>query len=334
MSAPAPTAARPPRTLLLVTGPSYGGLRTAAGVLRRLGAAVPQPERAVDDREPSRPSEPRWVVDFHDRLIGHARTMATDAQPRAWLRTGVVGRRSDLREELAGWLERAFAHADSDVVVVTDAQLPWYHFLWQSAAVDVGATPTVVLPVRHPATVVGRRHAAESSRGGAQHLLASWVNVVTGLEHRTRDVRRVLVDHDALVRTPALALRQLAETTGRSELVDPDALRRLTPFLSRIDLAATPWSDLVVSEELRSLASVAWDQLDRMTGAEGEGAAPRRRLDEVRAEYAAYYAGEEALVSASITNAAWQGRIERRRRIKRLAELAEERKAAQQAQNS
>lgn len=313
MSMGAPTEARS-RTLLLVTGPGHGGLRTTAGVLRRLGAVVPQPERAIDDREPSRPSESRWVVDFHDRLIGHARTMETDAQPRAWLRTAIVARRGDLRGELAAWLERAFTRADSSTLLITDRRLAWWLHLWQRAAVDVGAAPTVVLPVRHPADVVGRRHRAAPTRGGHQHLLASWMNLMTGLEHHTRGVRRVLVDHDTLVAAPAAPLHRLAEAAGQPGFADPVHQRRLAPFLTRGDGAHVPWSDLRVSAELRALASVASDQLTRMTDPATEVMGPQRRLDEVRAEYAAYYAGEEALVRSSINAAAWQGGVERRRR--------------------
>lgn len=317
MSAEVPAG---PRNLLLVTGPDHGGLRATAGVLRRLGATVPQPERAIDDREPSRPSEPQWVVDFHDRLIGHARTMATDAQPRAWLRTDIVGRRVDLREELMAWLDRTFDRADSSTLVVTDPQLAWFHAQWHDAAVGVDAAVTVVLPVLHPATVVGRRQAEEGTRGGHQHLLASWVNLMTGLEHRTRDLRRVTIDHDALVRAPRATLRHLAEATGDPAVTEFEQQRRLERFLSRVDLTPTPWPTLHVSAELRALAAVAWDQLDRLTDPTLDDSGPRRRLDEVRAEYAAYYGREEALASSSIRAARWQGRVERRRRLAKLAE--------------
>ena len=55
---------------VLVVGAGRSGTSTIAGVLRRLGLHVPQPEVMSDDTNPKGFGEPQWAVTFHE--IGRA----------------------------------------------------------------------------------------------------------------------------------------------------------------------------------------------------------------------------------------------------------------------
>lgn len=304
------------RTAVLVVGSGRSGTSTAVGALRRLGVHVPQPEVPPDISNPRGFSEPQWVVDFHERLLGAARVQNGDARPQAWHRTARIAARDASRLELHDWLEQQFAVADE--IVVKDPRMAWFLPLWQEVAADVGARATVLTMLRHPAEVIGSKDRYYNRGGAQQHLLAGWVNMMTRTEHLTRDMARVLVSYDELLRdwrTPlghvgqvcdVAAVREASPTQQRAvdRFIDPD--------LRRVQLT---WRDVTVSDELRGMASGVWDLMDRMADPAGDSPEVRRRLDELRAEFAAYYAGEEALTQSSREAARRYGADWRRRRI-------------------
>ena len=60
------------RRLLLVVGVGRSGTSLMAGILCQLGFHIPQPEVKADETNPRGFGEPRWVVDFHTRLLQQA----------------------------------------------------------------------------------------------------------------------------------------------------------------------------------------------------------------------------------------------------------------------
>ncbi len=57
------------RRLLLVVGIGRSGTSLLTTILGTLGFRVPQPEVKADETNPRGFGEPRWVVDFHTRLM-------------------------------------------------------------------------------------------------------------------------------------------------------------------------------------------------------------------------------------------------------------------------
>ena len=79
------------RRLVLVVGVGRSGTSLLSGILGQLGFHIPQPEVNADDTNPRGFGEPRWVVDFHTRLLKARRVTVNDARPAAWEVTGARG---------------------------------------------------------------------------------------------------------------------------------------------------------------------------------------------------------------------------------------------------
>ena len=74
------------KRLVLVVGVGRSGTSLLAGVLGQLGFHIPQPEITADDTNPKGFGEPRWVVDFHTKLMRRLRVIVFDARPVAFNR--------------------------------------------------------------------------------------------------------------------------------------------------------------------------------------------------------------------------------------------------------
>jgi len=73
------------RELILVVGVGRSGTSLLTGILGQLGVHIPQPEVKADDTNPRGFGEPRWVVDFHTRLLREQRITVNDSRPQAWV---------------------------------------------------------------------------------------------------------------------------------------------------------------------------------------------------------------------------------------------------------
>ena len=101
-----PTRAAASR-LVLVVGVGRSGTSLFAGILGQLGFHIPQPEVEADDTNPRGFSEPRWVVDFHTRLMRARRVTVNDARPAAWESTAAAAGDPDAQGELRALARRA-----------------------------------------------------------------------------------------------------------------------------------------------------------------------------------------------------------------------------------
>ena len=88
------------RRLVLVVGVGRSGTSLLSGILGQLGFHIPQPEVSADDTNPRGFGEPRWVVDFHSRLLRERRVTVNDARPVAWEKTGAAADVAAVRAEL------------------------------------------------------------------------------------------------------------------------------------------------------------------------------------------------------------------------------------------
>src|SRR3954469_7348849 len=103
------------RRLLLVVGIGRSGTSVFPGILGQLGWYIPQPEVQADDTNPKGFGEPKWVVDFHSRLMRRQRMRVYDARPRAWTLATEASDEPAVVDELRTWL--AAQTGDYDVAV-------------------------------------------------------------------------------------------------------------------------------------------------------------------------------------------------------------------------
>ena len=69
---------------MLVVGVGRSGTSLLTGILGQLGLHIPTPEVKADETNPRGFGEPRWVVDFHSRLLRAERVTVNDARPAAF----------------------------------------------------------------------------------------------------------------------------------------------------------------------------------------------------------------------------------------------------------
>jgi hypothetical protein len=308
-----PVASAPAdRRLVLVAGTGRSGTSTLAGVLRRLGLHVPQPEVGSDDTNPRGFGEPQWVVDFHDRLLHQANVQVSDARPMAWKLTAEVADLPEAHERLDAWLGDQLDRAD--VVLVKDPRLSWFLPLWTAVARQRGVEPAFVTMLRPPPEVVGSKRTYYNARLLDGQGVAAWVNMMLGTERATRDSSRVLVRyHDLLqawehVVTSIGKELELAPLTGIDEHTRAEVAGFVDPGLRRISLT---WDELDLPERLATLARSAWTSLDELATADSHGGPElRARLDELSDLYEAYYLESEAVTQSSVLAA----RADERRR--------------------
>ena len=108
-------------TVVLVTGSMRSGTSSLAGSLKLLGWHVPQPEVPASERNAKGHFEPRWVIEFHKRLLRRALVRPSDGSPSAEQRVNDVLEDGRLESELRDWLA---AQAEPQVVV-KDPHASW-----------------------------------------------------------------------------------------------------------------------------------------------------------------------------------------------------------------
>lgn len=303
--------------LLLVAGSGRSGTSLFTGLAGRLGMRIPQPEVVADPSNPHGFGEPRWAVDFHERLLKSVDVGREDARPDAWTDSAAVASRPAAREQLRAWLSEQFSGADR--VVVKDPRLTWFLDLYRAASADLGVDVHVATMLRHPAASIKSRELAYGTRSSHATRTVGWLNMMLFTELHTRDLPRSLVRYDDLLTDwratferveeqlalPLLAPASAEQLAAADALVDP-SLRRAEP----------DWAELGLPGELQSLAEAAYAALrSGAAGSDVPAEQARTELDAVRAAYTDYYANAESVARSSIAAA----RAKERRRAQRAA---------------
>jgi len=308
---PAETPADPPpvaesaRRAIFVVGSGRSGTSTMSGTLQTLGVHVPQPEVQADDTNPKGFGEPKWVVNFHERLLKRANVQVSDARPQAWFEAGKLATNEQIREELFGWLRGQFAEG-GDELVVKDPRLSWFLGLWRSAALRNAATPSYITMLRPVTEVVGSKQKYYDQRFGAVSRTAAWVNVMLHTERGTRGSQRAFVRYHDLLKDWTVPLFEIGEQFDLNSIKTATAndIRMvhnfIDPDLRRVQLT---WDDLEVPTRLREIAEESSGALDKLAEPGGDTADVQATLDELRTAYATYYEEAEA-VTQSTTSAA------------------------------
>jgi hypothetical protein len=300
MSAPSHNGSAP-RRLVLVVGIGRSGTSLFAGILGQLGFHVPQPEVKVDDTNPRGFSEPRWVVDFHTRLMRERRVTVFDSRPAAWESTAEAAGDPKAFEDLRSWLEVQFVGVDN--VVVKDPRIGWFLPLWRRCADALGLEISYATMLRHPAEVTRSARQWYGTWQADASRLAAWLNVTLHTEEATRGERRAFVRYDRLLEDWPREISRVGSLAGVPWLVDIEPSRHpevgafVDPGLRR---STGGWEDVPAPEALRSMADDVWRLVSELAAPDGGDASAQTALDEARADYVSFYAATEAVAQSSL----------------------------------
>jgi hypothetical protein len=273
-------------------------------MLGQLGFQVPQPEVKADDTNPRGFSEPRWVVDFHTRLLQARRVTVNDARPAGWEKTATAADDPEVYAELRDWLGGQFEGADA--VVVKDPRTSWFLPLWTRAAADLGLDASFVTMLRHPAEILASATASYGTWQAPASRAAAWINVTLETERATRGSRRAFVRHEDLLSEWPRELRRVGELLELPTLAEsspernPEVDAFVDPTLHRNRVG---WDELEVPPRMRDMAEDVWRRLQPLADPGGDTPEVHRSLDEAHAAFGDLYAEAEAIAQSSINAA-------------------------------
>ena len=281
--------------LVLVVGVGRSGTSLLSGILGQLGFAIPQPEVQADDTNPRGFGEPRWVVDFHSRVL---KEQARHAQRLPARRLGADGASPATDGAATSCASGcAVSSRKADAIVVKDPRTVWFLALWRNCA-DRARRPHLV-----------RDDAAPPGRDRRQRAQVVRPRADRGEPHRG------LAQRDARdrARDPwrAARVRPLLRPDGRLGAGDPpprhrdrrSAPARRSTVCREVDAFVDPtlhrnrttWDDLDVPATVRDLAEETWGAACRR--------ATRRRSTPTARRTAKLYGEAEAIAQCSIMSA-------------------------------
>jgi hypothetical protein len=290
------------RQLVLVVGIGRSGTSLLAGILGQVGFHIPQPEINADETNPRGFGEPRWVVDFHRRIMRRLRITVFDSRPAAWDAAGTVVDDEAVSGELRDWLSGELGQGRP--VVVKDPRVSWFLSLWTRCSADVGVTPAFVTMLRHPAEILtsARKHYGDWQTDASRAV--SWLNVMLETERATRGSRRAYVRYEDLLTDWAPQLQRIGRAIEVPLLAELDrtAFPAVDEFVDpTLHRQRTRWDGLEVPAAVSELCERVWDQFQPLAS-EGADAPPAfAALDASHAEYRALYAEAEAIAQSSVT---------------------------------
>lgn len=322
-----------PRRIAFVVGSGRSGTSTMSGTLQTLGMHVPQPEVSADATNPRGFGEPKWIVDFHERLLKRTHVQTADARPDAWFLTGQLATKEPIRNELHAWLETQFDEAAKPTpdrgdgtteLVIKDPRSCWFLGLWRGAAIRARAETSYITMLRPPTEVVGSKQKYYAGAQSEISRTAGWVNVMLHTELSTREAPRAFVRYADLLAdwtVPVNALGARLEYAA-VQTASPKEIRSvhsfIDPALRRVQIT---WDDLSIPARLQELAEETWQALDSLAGpdADPDDAATRATLDQLREAYTDYYGEAEAVAQSSAAAAKAAGIAEAREKWEKAA---------------
>ncbi|MDQ3889413.1 MAG: sulfotransferase [Actinomycetota bacterium] len=292
------------RRLLLVVGLGRSGTSAFTSILGRLGFHVPQPEVRADETNPRGFGEPRWVVDFHARLMRERRVTVFDSRPAAWEATADAATDDAAFEELRSWLAVQFVGVDN--VVVKDPRIAWFLPLWLRCGDDLGVATSFATMVRHPVEVVASARRSYGAWQSDASRAAAWLNITLHAEWATRGAGRAFIRYEDVLADWSREVSRTASLLDLPWLVDvaasrhPDVDAFVDPSLRR---SSAGWEDVAIPPVLRALLETAWPRVSALASPGGDDGGRRALLDEARAAYVELYSEAEAIAQSSVTAA-------------------------------
>jgi hypothetical protein len=287
------------RRLLLVVGVGRSGTSLMSGILGQLGFHIPQPEVKADETNPHGFGEPRWVVDFHTRLLRQQKVTVNDARPAAFEKLARAAEEPAVTDELSAWLGEQLRVAEA--LVVKDPRTVWLLPLWRRCAERHGLPVSYVTMLRHPAEVV---MSARRSYGPGMTLASrtsAWLNVILETERLTRGEPRAFVRYEDLLADWAPQIRRTGELIGSARLAAVDGDPRVDAFVDpTLHRSRVTWDELEIPARVRELGEPVWERLQRLALAGGDTPEAHRELDAAHAAYQVLYAEAEAIAQSSV----------------------------------
>jgi hypothetical protein len=297
------------RRLVLVVGLGRAGTSVFTSILGRLGFHLPQPQVRPDETNPVGFGEPRWVVDFHTRLMRARRVTVFDSRPAAWQATADAADDDEVARELRSWLAVQFVGTEN--VAVKDPRIAWFLQLWRRCAEALDVRTSFATMLRHPTEVVSSARKSYGTWQNDASRTASWLNIMLQTEFATRDAPRTFIRYEDLLADWAREISRAAECLDLPWLVEGARSRRrdvealVDPGLRR---SVVGWDEVRIPDSLQALAEDAWSRLSALADHGGDGDDTRAALDDLRERYAHVYADAEALAQSSITAVKPRGR--------------------------
>ena len=284
------------RRIVLVVGVGRSGTSLFTGIAGQLGFHVPQPEVSADDTNPRGFSEPRWVVDFHTRLLGERTVTVNDSRPSAWKDTYAAADKTELVAEVRAWLEDQFAQGEA--VVVKDPRTVWFLPLWVRVTRELGVQHSFVTMLRPVPEVLASAVKSYGTWQSEASRAMAWLNVGLETERVTRDGRRAFVRYEDLLANWRREITRVGEALDLPLITDgisDERARAVDAFVDpNLHRNRVAWSDLDVPASVVALADRAWEQL---------GALDLQALDATRADFERLHAEAEAIAQSTITAA-------------------------------
>jgi hypothetical protein len=288
--------------LVLVVGVGRSGTSLLTGILGQVGFHVPQPEVKADDTNPRGFSEPRWVVDFHKRLLRARRVTVNDARPQAFEKTSNAATDDAVYDELRDWLRGQMQQADA--VVVKDPRTGWFLPLWTRASSDLTVEAGFVTMLRHPAEILASAARSYGDWQKPASRAAAWINVTLETERATRGSRRAFVRYEDLMDDWPRELRRMGGLLDIPSLTEGDLRSRFAQVDDFVDPTLhrnrIRWDELDVPPRVRDMAEELWGLLQPLADPGGDSAETHVRIDAARAAYGELYAEAEAISQSSV----------------------------------
>jgi hypothetical protein len=309
-----PEASRPEtadrRRLVLVVGAGRSGTSLLAGVFGQLGFHIPQPEVDADDTNPRGFGEPRWVVDFHTRLLRRRDVTVNDSRPSAWQSTTAAAGNEALVGELRTWLAGEFDQGEA--VVVKDPRTVWFLPLWTRCASELGVPTTFVTMLRHPAEILASAIRSYGTWQSGASRAAAWMNMTLEAERLTRGAPRAFVPYESLMadwRGELARVGSLLDLPLITEGIPGERAEAVDAFIDpTLHRNRVRWEDVDVPPRVVDLAEQIWQHVLPLAEPGGDAPANLAPLEADRDLFVDMHSEAEAIAQSAITAARSQGR--------------------------
>ena len=171
--------------VMMVLGMHRSGTSSVAGVLTKLGCALPKSLMPANAGNVRGYFESTAFMMFHDELLHSAGSVWSDWRPfnTSWLISPVA---AGFRQRAKELFEEEFG--DRPFPILKDPRICRFAPFWLDVLKDQGATPRAVLPIRPPLEVAQSLRAIHQLP--VQHGLLLWLRHVLDAEYNSRSVER------------------------------------------------------------------------------------------------------------------------------------------------